>query len=427
MMGDAGVRAGNAGVAAEEHDASNADPAGLLSSDAHGPWHGSTQPLRIAPAPHRAVVPLVALGRQHAPLAQELRAAFDRVAHESAFILGEEVECFEAEFAEFCSVRHCVGVASGTAALTIALIAAGIGPGDEVIVPAHTFISSALAVVHAGATVVFCDVERDTGLIDVDAAAAAVGSSTAAILPVHLYGQACNMQAVRALAQRHGLLVIEDAAQAHGATYRERPVGGLGSAAAFSFYPSKNLGALGDGGAICTDDPDLAEQARRLRNVGQRRKGEHIEMGFNERLDGLQAALLRVKLPHLAAGNRARRRHAAQYRGALAEEVLLVERPESPCVYHVFPILVRDRDETAAALAHAGIATGVHYDCAASDHPLWRGRMEAGSDLDVARSWAAHELSLPMFPELEEHELTRVIQACAGLGYGKSTNGRHVA
>jgi dTDP-3-amino-3,4,6-trideoxy-alpha-D-glucose transaminase len=426
MMGDAGVRAGDVGAAAREHDASAADPAGLLSSDAHGPWHGLAQPLRIAPV-HQAVVPLVALERQHAALAQELRAAFDRVAHHSAFILGEEVERFEAEFAEFCSVRHCVGVASGTAALTIALIAAGIGPGDEVIVPAHTFISSALAVVHAGATVVFCDVERDTGLIDVGAAAAAVGSKTAAILPVHLYGQACNMQAIGALARRHGLLVIEDAAQAHGATYRERPVGGLGSAAAFSFYPSKNLGALGDGGAICTDDADLAEQARRLRNVGQRRKGEHVEVGFNERLDGLQAALLRVKLPHLAAGNRARRRHAALYRDALAEEVLLAERPESPCVYHVFPILVRDRDEMAAALAHAGIATGVHYDRAASDHPLWRGRMKPRSDLDAARSWAAHELSLPMFPELEEHELTRVMQACAGLGYGKSTNGRHVA
>jgi dTDP-4-amino-4,6-dideoxygalactose transaminase len=427
MMGDSGVRPGGGGVAATRHKASTVDPSDLLGFDAHGLWHGLARRHKIAPAPQQAMVPLVALERQHEALAPELSAAFDRVAQQSSFILGEEVERFESEFAEFCSVRHCVGVASGTAALTIALIAAGIGPGDEVIVPAHTFISSALAVVHAGATVVFCDVERDTGLIDVEAAADAVSSKTAAILPVHLYGQACNMDAVRALAQRHALLIVEDAAQAHGATYRGRPVGGLGSAAAFSFYPSKNLGALGDGGAICTDDPDLAEQARRLRHLGQRRKGEHVRIGFNERLDGLQAALLRVKLPHLAAGNRARRRHAARYRGALAEDVLLGERADSPCVYHVFPIVVRDRDQTAAALAHAGIATGVHYDCAASDHPLWRGSVKARSSLDVARHWAAHELSLPMFPELEENELARVIEACVGLGHGRSTNGRHVA
>ena len=380
----------------------------------------------VAAAPSGTTVPFVALERQHAALSDELHAAFDRVARRSAFILGEEVERFESEFAEFCSVRHCVGVASGTAALTIALLAAGIGPGDEVIIPGHTFIASALAVVHAGATVVFCDVEPATGLIDLDAAAAVVGPNTAAILPVHLYGQACDMDAVRALADRHHLLVIEDAAQAHGATYRGQPVGGLGNAAAFSFYPSKNLGALGDGGAICTDDAELAERARCLRNIGQRRKGEHIELGFNERLDGLQAAVLRVKLPHLAAGNRARRRHAALYRDVLADELLLAERPETPCVYHLFPILIPDRDETAAALAHAGIATGVHYDRAASDHPLWHGRLRPQADLQAARHWAAHELSLPMFPELQDDEVRRVVSVCASLGYASSTNGRHV-
>jgi dTDP-4-amino-4,6-dideoxygalactose transaminase len=373
-----------------------------------------------------AAVPFVALERQHAALADELRAAFDRVARRNAFILGDEVERFESEFAESCSVGHCVGVASGTAALTIALIAAGVGAGDEVIVPGHTFISTALAVVHSGATVVFCDVEGDTGLIDLDAAAAVVGPNTAAILPVHLYGQACEMDAVRALAARYGLLVVEDAAQAHGATYYGQPVGGLGDAAAFSFYPSKNLGALGDGGAICTNDSRLAERARSLRNIGQRRKGEHVELGFNERLDGLQAALLRVKLPHLDAGNRARRRHAALYREALADELLLTERPHTPCVYHLFPIRVSDRDETAAALAHAGIQTGVHYDRAASDHPLWEERLRPQADLEVAREWAAHELSLPMFPELEDLEIRRVVGACTNLGYARSANGRHV-
>jgi dTDP-3-amino-3,4,6-trideoxy-alpha-D-glucose transaminase len=230
------------------------------------------------------------------------------------------------------------------------------------------------------------------------------------------------MDAVSELAGRHGLLVLEDAAQAHGASYRAQPVGGLGNAAAFSFYPSKNLGALGDGGAICTDDSGLAERARSLRNIGQRRKGEHIELGFNERLDGLQAAMLRVKLPHLAAGNRARRRHAALYRAALADELLLAERPHTPCVYHLFPIRVGDRDAAAAALAQAGIATGVHYDRAASDHPLWQERLRPRADLEVARDWAAHELSLPMFPELQSHEVKRVIDACADLGYTKSAS-----
>ncbi len=410
-------------VAAERADTSVSDPSAVSSDAAHTRCIQRRSP--PVAALHGVVVPFVALERQHAALAEELRASFDRVVRASAFILGEEVDRFESEFAEFCAVNHCVGVASGTAALTIALIAAGIGPGDEVIVPGHTFISSALAVAHAGATVVFCDVERGTGLIDVAAAAAVVGPNTAAILPVHLYGQACDMDAVRALAQKRHLLVIEDAAQAHGATCQGRPVGGLGNAAAFSFYPSKNLGALGDAGAICTDDPDLAERARRLRNIGQRGKGEHIELGFNERLDGLQAAVLRVKLPHLAASNRARRRHAAQYRDLLADELLLAERPETPCVYHLFPILVGDRDEAAATLGRAGIATGVHYSRAASDHPLWHGRLGPQADLEAARHWAAHELSLPMFPELEDHEVRRVVDACADLGYAKSDNGRH--
>jgi len=361
-------------------------------------------------------VPFVDLQREHAALGAELRAAFERVADTSAFILGEEVELFESEFASFCSARHCVGVASGTAALTIALMAAGIGPGDEVIVPGHTFIASPLAVVNAGARVVFCDVERETGLIDVAAAAAAVGPATAAIVPVHLYGQACRMDAIAKLGARHGLLVIEDAAQAHGARYRGRPVGGIGDAGAFSFYPSKNLGALGDGGAICTNDDAIAERARRLRNLGQKRHGEHVELGFNERLDGLQAALLRVKLPHLDAGNRARRRHAAQYRRRLRDEQLLVERGESPCVYHLFPMVVRDRDETVAALARAGIETGIHYKRAASDHPVWKGHCRPPRDLETARDWSAHELSLPMFPALEEHEIERVLHACSALG-----------
>ena len=241
----------------------------------------------------------VALDKQHAQIEDELMEAFARLLRTSAYTLGTEVEQFETEFADYCESGYCVGVSSGTAALSLALRAAGIGPGDEVIVPAHTFIASALGAVHAGATPVLCDVDEGTGLIDPDAARAAVTSRTAAIVAVHLYGQMCDMDAIGAIAKSRGLFVLEDAAQAHGALYNGRRAGSFGDAGAFSFYPSKNLGALGDGGAVCTDDEMLAARLRRLRNLGQRTKGEHMDLGFNERLDGLQAALLRVKLPYL--------------------------------------------------------------------------------------------------------------------------------
>jgi dTDP-4-amino-4,6-dideoxygalactose transaminase len=331
----------------------------------------------------------------------------------SAFVLGAEVERFEADFAAYCGVRHCVGVASGTAALMLLLRAAGIGPGDEVIVPGHTFIASALGVVHAGARVVFCDVDADTGLIDPAAAADAVTDRTAAILAVHLYGQAAAMDAVRYVAARHGLLVLEDAAQAHGATHRGRPVGSLGDGAAFSFYPSKNLGALGDGGAICTDDEEIAGRARRLRDLGQRRKGEHVEIGFNERLDGLQAAFLATKLPYLDAGNLARRTHAATFCEALSGAVtLLAERDETPCVYHLFPIRVPERDEVRRRLGEAGIQAGIHYTPAAHQHPAWGDIVDAPT-LPNAERWSLEELSLPMFPELRPDEVEHMMRVCS--------------
>ncbi len=264
-------------------------------------------------------VPFVALDRQHARIEQELRSAFDRLIGSSAFTLGAEVEQFEADFAAYCDAAHCVGVSSGTAALSLMLRGYGIGPGDEVVVPAHTFIASALAVNHVGATVVLCDVDDATGLIDPDAARAAVGPRTAAILAVHLYGQMCDMSALEAVTRPQGLLLLEDAAQAHGARYRGRRAGSVGDASAFSFYPSKNLGALGDGGAICTNDDVLAARVRRLRNLGQRSKGEHVEIGYNDRLDGLQAAFLQVKLPHLDGENEVRRGLARRYADSLPE------------------------------------------------------------------------------------------------------------
>jgi dTDP-4-amino-4,6-dideoxygalactose transaminase len=359
-------------------------------------------------------IPFNDLKRQHAPLAEELGQAFTRVVGSSAFILGEEVERFEAEFAAACEVRHCVGVSTGTVALTLMLEAAGIGPGDEVIVPAHTFIATALAVVHAGATPVCADVQAETGLLDPDATAAAITTRTAAILPVHLYGQTCAMSKLHGLARRHGLAMFEDAAQAQGAHYRGKPAGGLGLAAGFSFYPSKNLGALGDAGAICTNDAGLAERARRLRDLGRSDDGRHLLSGYNERLSGLQAALLRVKLGHLPRWNEARRRHAARYRGQLSGVELLEDRPESPCVYHLFPIRVSDRDEVAARLREAGISTGVHYPLALPDQPALPGLADA--DTPAARDWAARELSLPLFPELREEEVDAVAGALANLG-----------
>ncbi len=353
----------------------------------------------------------LALDRQHQPLTGELREAFDRVIRDSAFILGREVESFEGEFASYCGVSECVGVGSGTAAISLALMACGIGPGDEVIVPAHTYIASALGVLHSGAEPVFCDVDATTGLIDIGSAASVVTSRTAAVLPVHLYGQVCDMDAVRSFAQSHGLLVMEDAAQAHGATCGGRRAGSFGTAAAFSFYPSKNLGALGDGGAICTQDARIAERARQLRHLGQRRKGEHLVVGFNERLDGLQAALLRVKLPYLDGWNLRRRALAELYRESLTGQVqTLEERPQTPCVYHLFPVRIANRDQVGEQLAQDGIATGVHYSPAVHEQPPFAAKFVGTPWLGRASGWARDELSLPMYPELEPDEVLRIAE-----------------
>ena len=355
----------------------------------------------------------MALERQHASLHDELHAAFERVIGASAFTLGEEVERFEADFAAYCGVRHCVGVASGTAALTLAMQAAGIGSGDEVIVPAHTFVASAFSVVHAGGTPAFCDVDDGTGLLDLDSAADALTSRTAAILAVHLYGQPSDMDAVNAFAKRHGLVVFEDAAQAHGASFDGRRAGSLGTAAAFSFYPSKNLGALGDAGAICTDDDELAARARLLRDLGRGANGEHVLRGRNERLHGVQAAMLGVKLPHLDGWNEARRMHARTYRALLGDSVrTLEERDEGSCVYHLFPVRTEDRDSLRARLADAGIQTGIHYSPAVHEQPAFAD-LDLGGRFPVARAWAAEELSLPIFPELRADEIERITQHLA--------------
>jgi len=329
----------------------------------------------------------------------------------NAFTLGEEVEQFEAEFAAHANAAHCIGVSSGTAALSLMLRGYGIGPGDEVVVPAHTFIASALAVAHVGATPVLCDVDAATGLIDPAAARAAVGPRTAAILAVHLYGQTCDMDAIEAVAEPHGLLVLEDAAQAHGARYGGRTAGSLGASAAFSFYPSKNLGALGDGGAVCTDDQMVAARIRRLRNLGQRAKQEHVDIGYNERLDGLQAALLRVKLAHLDRWNEARRAHARRYRELLPAEARPAQvRAGNECVYHLMAVRFENRRAVASVLHERNIQFGVHYAPAVHGHPAWRRRQLRYGPLPVAEAWAAEELSLPMHPYLLAEEIERVAE-----------------
>jgi dTDP-4-amino-4,6-dideoxygalactose transaminase len=371
-----------------------------------------------ATLPESDVVRFVALDRQHERIRFELNEVFVRVLGSSAFTLGSEVEQFEAAFAQYCDVAHCVGVSSGTAALSLTLRAYGIGPGDEVIVPAHTFIASALAIAHVGATPVLCEVQDATGLIDPDAARALVGPRTAAVIAVHLYGQVCDMDAIAGFAAPHGLLVVEDAAQAHGATFRGRRAGSLGAAAAFSFYPSKNLGALGDGGAVCTDDDVLAARLRRLRNLGQRAKGEHVELGYNERLDGLQAALLRVKLAYLDEWNDARRVRASQYRELLGEDVrLLGELPDSPCIYHLFPARFQRRDAVAATLRLHGVEAGIHYTPAVHQHAAWRDHQVQHGSLPIAEAWASEELSLPMHPDLQPDEIERVVEAVRAAVY----------
>lgn len=358
-----------------------------------------------------ARVPFMDLARLHEPLASELREAADRVIRSSGFILGTEVERFELEFADYCGTSHAIGVASGTAALTIMLQAAGIGPGDEVVLPAHTFIASALAVIHAGATPVCADVDPGTGLIDAGAVAAAIGRRTAAVLAVHLYGQPCDMDALLDVAQRSGVLVFEDAAQAHGATYRGRRAGGLANAGAFSFYPSKNLGALGDGGAICTNDEQLATAARKLRDLG-RVGPTHDVCGYNERLDGVQAAWLSVKLGHLDSWNAARRELAAGYRRDIGDATEhLVELAEGESSHHLYPIRTPDRDAVAAELSDRGISTGIHYPLALPDQPSLP--MLHGCDAPHARRWAARELSLPIFPGMTAAEFGIVTTALA--------------
>jgi dTDP-4-amino-4,6-dideoxygalactose transaminase len=318
------------------------------------------------------------------------------------YILGHEVERFEQEFAAFCGARYGIGVDSGTSALELALRACDVGPGDEVITAANTFIATVIAISSTGATPVLVDIDPRTFTMDVDRVQTAITPRTAAVVPVHLYGHPVDMDAILELAGRHGLKVIEDACQAHGARYRGRLVGSLGHAAAFSFYPSKNLGACGDAGMVVSDDERLADAVRMLRNYGQRTKYEHVSTGFNRRLDNVQAAILRVKLQHLASWNAARRAHAAAYTRLLAGSGVTTptEADYAFAVWHLYVVRCADRVRVKFGLDQRGIASGIHYPIPVHLQPGCRSLGYARGDFPVTERVADEILSLPMYPEL---------------------------
>ena len=362
-------------------------------------------------------VPLVDLKSQYESLREPMAAAMQSVLDETCFILGPPVEQFEQEFAAYCQAKHCIGVASGTDALQLIYRALGIGAGDEVIVPAFTFIATALGVSLAGATPVLVDVKGKDGLLDPEKIAAAITPRTKAICPVHLYGRCADMDAIRSIAAAHDLFVVEDAAQAHGATHRGRRAGSLGDAAGFSFYPGKNLGAYGDGGAITTNDDELADRLRLMRNWGSRKKYHHEEIGLNSRLDTLQAAVLRVKLAHLDGWNARRRIHAESYRRLLAHRSDLClpgESQDGESVYHLYVVRVGERDAKLAHLQQRGIGAGIHYPFPLHKLNAYRSVAIGGRSLRESEAWAAECLSLPMFPELSQQQLELVVEHIPG-------------
>ena len=363
-------------------------------------------------------IPLVDLRAQNEAIRPELEKALARVLDRGAFVLGGEVAAFEEEFAAWCGSAFAVAVNSGTSALHLALLAAGVGPGDEVVVPPFTFIATAAAVQYTGARPVFADIEPESFTLDPARFESACTPRTRAVIPVHLYGQTADMDAIRAVAARRGAAVIEDAAQAHGAELHGRRAGTLGRLGCFSFYPTKNLGALGEGGLVTCDDPDDAKRLRLLRDWGQERKYEHRFLAFNARMDGFQGAVLRVKLRHLDAWTDARRAHASHYGKRL--EGGPVQPPRElegrRHVYHVYTVRAPERDRLRAALEARGIQTGVHYPIPLHLQPAYADLGHCPGDFPVAEAAAREVLSLPMYPELPEEARDRVAGALRELG-----------
>jgi len=358
-------------------------------------------------------VPFYDLAALHAEIRPEIDAAIARVLARGWYILGEEVERFEEAFARMAGARHCVTVGNGLEALTLTLRALGIGEGDEVIVPGATFIATWLAVSAVGATPVAVDVDERTLTIDPALVEAAVTPRTRAIIPVHLYGHPCDMAAINAIAARYALVVLEDAAQAHGAAFGGHPCGSLGTAAAWSFYPAKNLGALGDGGAVTTNDDKLAASLRSLRNYGSAVKYVHERQGSNSRLDELQAAILSAKLPHLARWNAARARVAQRYDDALAATELV--RPlavgDVRHAWHLYVVRSEARDVLRDRLAKVGIECHVHYPIPPHRQEAYAQTPLASASLPITERWSATALSLPLSPTMSTSDVDRVVEA----------------
>ncbi|MBW1711895.1 MAG: DegT/DnrJ/EryC1/StrS family aminotransferase [Deltaproteobacteria bacterium] len=353
-------------------------------------------------------IPLVDLKAQYAAIAQEIDQALAEVIDETAFISGTFARRFEAEFSAYVGAKFCLGVGNGTDALAVAMKGLGLKPGQEVIVPALTFIATSEAVTLAGGQVVFADVDPETRCLDPQAAEAAVSPRTKGLIAVHLYGHPAQMTRLKEIADRHGLWLIEDAAQAHGAVCGDKKVGGQASAGCFSFYPGKNLGAYGDAGAVVCDDEALDETMRMLANHGRKDKYGHLFEGFNSRLDGLQAAVLSVKLRHLDDWNQARRRAAAGYRQRLGDLPLVLPQDHPGHVYYVFVVQTPRRDELAAHLKAQGIGASIHFPDALPRLPAYDRLGHGPGSFPVAEGLASEVLSLPLFPEISEGQLDYV-------------------
>lgn len=358
-------------------------------------------------------VPFLDLRTHHAPMLDEINSSIQDVIESNAFAGGPFVERFEEDFAAYCNSSHAIGVGSGTEALWLALMALGVGPGDDVITVPNTFMATAEAITYTGATPVFVDVDEQTYTMDSSALENAITARTKAIIPVHLFGQPADMDPILAFARRHGLFVVEDACQAHGAEYKGRRAGTLGDAACFSFYPGKNLGAFGEAGAVVTNNSELQLKIRILRDHGQIRKYHHTMIGWNCRMDGIQASVLRVKLRYLERGNQLRRSHAAHYNQTLSgiEEVVTpVHAADVRHVYHVYAIRVQERDEVIRLLGEKGIGCAVHYPVPVHLQEAYRNLGYGQGDFPMAERCAAEFVSLPMFPELTPAQVETVTQ-----------------
>jgi dTDP-4-amino-4,6-dideoxygalactose transaminase len=353
------------------------------------------------------MIPLVDLRAQYLSIKSDVDAAFLRVMETGQFVLGEEVEAFEREFAAYSGAADGIAVNSGTSALQLALMAAGVGANDEVITVPFTFVATVAAIGYIGARAIFVDIDPATFTMDVTQLERAITSRTKAIVPVHLYGQPADMDPILEIAKRHGLVVIEDACQAHGAAYKQRPVGSLGDAACFSFYPGKNLGAYGEGGMVVTSNPTIARGVRMLRDWGQERKYHHVLKGFNFRMDGIHGAILRVKLRQLESWTRARRAHAADYQRLLVDSgvEVPVAAPYARHVYHVFAVRTTDRAALQRTLQAHGVASGIHYPVPVHLQPAYADLGYVLGDFPESERAANQVLSLPMYPELSHTQL----------------------